>query len=152
MRLGDLLIGQGLATPEEVAAALERQKLHGGRLGSCFVAMGVLRIEQLLAVLRSQQAADAALGLCQRALHRSQLSFGLTHPNTHRAHYNLGRALLAAGQAAEATTHAEAAHSGHHQAFGAGHAWTRDAAQLLANARHAAQRVESSREILAPGA
>ncbi|MBV9521565.1 MAG: tetratricopeptide repeat protein [Alphaproteobacteria bacterium] len=152
MRLGELLIGQGLATHEDIAAALERQQRHGGRLGSCLVAMGVIRVDQLVTILRSQQEAEAALGLCQRALHRSQLSFGREHPNTFRAHYNLGRALLAAGQAAEAATHAEAAHSGHHQAFGSGHAWTRDSAQLLANARHAATRVASSREAAAQGA
>jgi hypothetical protein len=148
LRLGELLIGQGLATPDDVAAALERQKREGGRLGNHLVAMGVLTVDQLLTALRGQQEADAVLGLCAHALERSQVIYGCDHPNTHRAHYNLGRALLAAGRAADSVPHAEAAQAGHQKTLGNSHAWTQESAQLIANARHAAWRVEQARDIL----
>ena len=148
MRLGELLIGQGLATAEEVASALARQQSEGGRLGTYLVAMGVLTVDQLLILLRSQQNAEAALGLCRRTLQRSELIYGRVHPNTHRAQYNLARALLAAGHAEESVPYAEAAQAGHLDRLGNNHAWTHEAAQLLANARHAASRIESSRAIL----
>ena len=148
MRLGDLLIGQGLATPGDIAGAMERQKSEGGRLGTHLVAIGVLTVDQLLTALRSQQEADAALGLCEHTLQRTQLIYGSDHPNTHRAHYNLGRALLAAGRAADSVPHAETARAGQEKTLGNGHAWTQQSAQLLANARHAASRVERAQAIL----
>jgi hypothetical protein len=148
MRLGDLLIGQGLATPEEIAAGLERQNSDGGRLGTHLVAMGVLTVDQLVAVLRGQQQADAALGLCEHTLQRSELIYGHDHPNTHRAHYNLGRALLATGRARDSVPHAETARFGHERTLGKDHAWAQEAAQLVANARHAASRIEQARAVL----
>jgi len=43
MRIGDLLVEEGLASRAEVEAALERQRQHGGRrLGRILVEMGVL--------------------------------------------------------------------------------------------------------------
>jgi hypothetical protein len=138
MRFGELLIGQGLATPEQVAMAVERQRRDGGRLGTHLIAMGVLTIDQLLTILRGQQQADAALGLCERTLHRSTLTYGDDHQNTYRAQYNLGRALLAAGRAAESVCHAETARRGPATALGADHAWTREASHLVATARHVA--------------
>ncbi|HZK91968.1 MAG TPA: tetratricopeptide repeat protein [Stellaceae bacterium] len=148
MRLGDLLIGQGLATLEEVGVAVERQKSEGGRLGTQLVAMGVLTVDQLLTALRSQQEADATLGLCERTLQRSQLTYGRDHPNTHRAQYNLARALLAAGRAADSVSHAETACAGQERTLGTSHAWSQEAAQLVAKSRHAASRVEQAQAVL----
>jgi hypothetical protein len=149
MQFGELLIRQGLATSEQVAAALDRQSSQGGRLGTHLVAMGVLTVDQLLTLLRGQQEADAALELCERTLKRTQLIFGNNHPNTHRAQYNLGRALLAAGRPAEAAPYAEAARAGLERALGNDHAWTLESAQLLANVRQIALRVKDAQPILA---
>jgi hypothetical protein len=61
MRLGELLIGQGLVTPEVVAEALKRQRLEGGRLGNHLVAMGALTVDQLVVALRGQREVGATL-------------------------------------------------------------------------------------------
>jgi tetratricopeptide repeat protein len=147
MQFGELLIRQGLATPEQVATALDRQSSEGGRLGTHLVAMGVLTVDQLLTLLRGQQEADAALELCERTLQRTQLIYGPNHPNTHRAQYNLGRALLAAGRPAEAAPHAEAARVGLEKALGNDHTWTLESAQLLATAHHVVSRVKAASSI-----
>lgn len=144
MRLGDLLLGQGLATQEDIEAALKRQKLEGGRLGNHLVAMGILTIEQLLVALRGQQEVGATVDMCARTLQRWQGMHGASHPNTHRARYSYARALLAAGRAVEAVKHAEAALAGHRATVGEHHAWTDDALQLVADARHAVSARELS--------
>jgi hypothetical protein len=136
MRLGDLLIGQGLCTSADIEAALAHQRRHGGRLGTSLVALGVLTVEQLLDTLRSQQEVGAALQLCARTLQRWEGAYGANHPNTNRARYNLARALLIAGRAADSMVHAEAAFAGHIAALGPDHAWTRESGQLAANVRH----------------
>lgn len=138
MRLGDLLLGQGLVTAEEIEAALRRQREEGGRLGTHLVAMGVLTVEKLLTALRGQQDVDATLAMCARTLQRWQGMHGPGHPNTHRARYSYARALLAAGRATEAVKHAEAALTGHRATVGENHVWTDEALQLVADARHAA--------------
>lgn len=51
IRLGDLLIGANLVTPEQVAKALEYQGQYGGRLGDLLVATGALTQESLDAFL-----------------------------------------------------------------------------------------------------
>ena len=137
MRLGELLIGQGLVSAEDVEAALQRQKQQGGRLGTHLVAMGVLTVDKLLTVLRGQKDIDATLDMCARTLQRLQGTHGASHANTHRARYRYAIALLAAGRAAEAAAHAEAALAGHRATVGEEHTWTGDALQLLADARHA---------------
>ena len=137
MRLGELLVGQGLVTAEDVEAALQRQRQEGGRLGTHLVAMGVLTVENLLVALRGQQEVDATLVMCARTLQRWQGVHGFSHPNTHRARYSYARALLAAGRSGEAVKHAEAALAGHRATVGENHAWTDDALQLVADARHA---------------
>jgi len=138
MRLGELLVGQGLVTPEDVEAALERQKQLGGRLGTHLVAMGALTVDKLLTALRGQQEVGKTLDMCARTLQRWQSMHGPSHPNTHRARYSYARALLAAGRAADSLKHAEAALAGHRKTVGEHHAWTDDALQLVADARHAA--------------
>jgi len=138
MRLGDLLIGQGLVTSDIVDEALKRQRLEGGRLGNHLVAMGALTVDQLLIALRGQREVGATLDMCARTLQRWQGMHGPNHPNTHRARYSYARALLAAGRSGEAVKHAEAALAGHRATVGEHHAWTDEALQLVADARHAA--------------
>ncbi|HXC30110.1 MAG TPA: hypothetical protein VNV38_19305 [Stellaceae bacterium] len=57
MRLGELLVGWGLATPADVATALERQAVQGGRLGEILVAVGILTQEQLASVINATPTA-----------------------------------------------------------------------------------------------
>jgi hypothetical protein len=142
MRLGELLVGQGLLAPEDLEAALQRQKEQGGgRLGNHLVAMGLITVDKLLVALRGQQEVDATLGMCGRTLQRWLSMHGAGHPNTHRARYSYARALLAAGRSAEAVKHAEAALAGHRATVGENHAWTDEALQLVADTRHAASAV-----------
>jgi len=152
MRLGDLLIGQGLVTPEAVAEALKRQRQEGGRLGNHLVAMGALTVDQLLVALRGQREVDATLDMCGRTLERWERTHGRNHPNTHRARFSYARALLAGGRAGEAVKHAEAALAGHRATVGEQHAWTDEALQLVADARHAAAAHEAQLEAAAPAA
>lgn len=51
MLLGDILVGKGLVTRENIDQAVERQKNEGGRLGECLVAMGVISAEDIQAVM-----------------------------------------------------------------------------------------------------
>jgi len=136
MRLGELLVGQGLVTQEDVEAALARQKQQGGRLGNHLVAMGVLTVDKLLMALRGQQEVGATLDMCARTYQRWQTMHGPNHPNTHRARYSYARALLAGGRAPESLKHAEAALAGFRASVGENHAWTDEALQLVADARH----------------
>jgi len=53
MLLGDILVAQGLVTPADVAAALERQQARGGILGDHLVELGKLRPADLEAVMRA---------------------------------------------------------------------------------------------------
>ena len=135
MKLGEILIAQGLATRAEVDKALERQQAEGGRLGSILVAMRVLTVSQLLATLHNQRQIDSALDLCERTLNNWQSTYGASHPSTHRARYNLARALLVAGRAADALPYAEAAYVGHRDGLGRHHAWTVESGTLLTELR-----------------
>jgi hypothetical protein len=142
MRLGDLLIGKGVVTPAQVEIAVQRQRSEGGRLGNHLVATGALTVEQLLGTLRSQQEVETVLRLCRHTLERSERSYGAHHDNTHRARYNLARALLAAGYAIEAVSFAEAALEGHRGTLVRNDPRTRDAEQLVDQVRQAAARAE----------
>ncbi len=53
MLIGDILVAQGLVTPIDVSAALERQRTEGGKLGDNLVMMGKLAPADLAAVLDS---------------------------------------------------------------------------------------------------
>lgn len=143
MRLGELLVGQGLISAEDLEAALLRQKQQGGRLGTHLVAMGMLTIDKLLTALRGQQEVEATLTMCARTLQRWQAIHGPDHPNTQRARYSYSRALLAAGHAVESLKYAEAALAGIRKSLGEDHAWTEDALQLVADARHAVNASET---------
>jgi hypothetical protein len=137
MRLGELLIGQGLVSAEDVAAALERQREQGGRLGNHLVALGCITVEKLVMALRGLQEVGATLDMCARTFQRWQAMHGPNHPNTHRARYSYARALLAAGRAGDSLKHAEAALAGFRKTVGEHHAWTSEALQIVADARHA---------------
>jgi hypothetical protein len=123
MRLGELLVIQGLVTPQDVEAALERQKQEPGRIGTHLVAMGAVAKKKLGSVLPG--------------LLRWQAMHGPDHPNEHRARYSYARALLAAGHRAEALRNAEEALSGYHATVGEKHAWTAEVMNLIAQAQHA---------------
>ncbi|HWB48373.1 MAG TPA: hypothetical protein VG651_04625 [Stellaceae bacterium] len=60
MRLGELLVGWGLATPAQIGAALERQNTLGGRLGENLIALGVLTAAQLASVINSTPSAPSS--------------------------------------------------------------------------------------------
>ena len=51
MFVGDVLVAHGLLTHADVAAALERQKLEGGRLGDNLVALGKIKPEDLESIM-----------------------------------------------------------------------------------------------------
>jgi hypothetical protein len=140
MRLGEILVGRGLVSQEEVDAALARQRAEGGRLGNHLVAMGALTVPQLLTVLRDQKDIDAAIELCERSMAKWQANFGEAHANTSRARCQLARAYLLSGRATDSLAQAEIA-SGHYRAaFGAAHDATREAEQIVAEARQALAR------------
>ena len=66
IRLGDLLIGGGLVTVEDVTAGLERQSQNGGRLGDNLVALGVIEqcaLEAFLKRIPGEPASLEATGL-----------------------------------------------------------------------------------------
>ena len=146
MRLGELLIGQGLVSAEDVVEALERQRLQGGRMGNHLVAMGCITVDKLVTALRGLQEVGATLDMCARTFQRWQAMHGPNHPNTHRARYSYARALLASGRGAESLKHAEAALVGCRKTVGEHHAWTDEALQLVADARHAVTANRHERE------
>src|SRR3954449_11028325 len=51
MRLGDILVAQGIVTPRDVTEAMELQKTQGGRLGDVLIAAGKLKAVDLEAVM-----------------------------------------------------------------------------------------------------
>ena len=53
MLIGDVLVAQGLVTPADVEAALERQRSQGGILGEHLIAMGKLDPADLERVMQS---------------------------------------------------------------------------------------------------
>ncbi len=58
-RLGDILVADGLATQEQLNAALARQKRTGERLGRLLVSEKVLTEAQLVSTLARQFGLDA---------------------------------------------------------------------------------------------
>ncbi len=61
MRLGELLVNDGLITAEQVEAALSRQALHGARFGSNLVELSAISMEDLAKALGRQHHLPAAL-------------------------------------------------------------------------------------------
>ncbi|MBA3818483.1 MAG: hypothetical protein H0X17_06290, partial [Deltaproteobacteria bacterium] len=61
-RLGELLVGAGLLTVEQVEQALRAQVMWGGRLGTNIIELGYLDLDKLAVALGSLHALPAALG------------------------------------------------------------------------------------------
>ena len=59
-RIGELLVAAGLINADDLAQALDWQKVHGGKLGAALVALGKLTDEQLTGGL----AAQLGLAVC----------------------------------------------------------------------------------------
>lgn len=71
MRLGEILVGQGLLDLGDINAALERQLTEGGRLGENLIALGLLTAAQLSAAIHDTPAAPSTVsetGIAQRSL------------------------------------------------------------------------------------
>jgi predicted ATPase with chaperone activity len=61
MRLGDILVAQGLVTEADVAEAMEQQKTQSGRLGDVLIASGKLKAIDLEAVIHGAPAVPATI-------------------------------------------------------------------------------------------
>src|SRR5271156_2768449 len=61
MRLGELLIGRGFVTLDDIDAALHRQKIEGGRLGENLIVLGRLTANQLSQVIDSVPPVPSSL-------------------------------------------------------------------------------------------
>lgn len=57
MNIGDILVAKGLVTRDQVEAALEHQKEHGGRIGLSLIALGALTQDQLDGVINEAPGA-----------------------------------------------------------------------------------------------
>jgi hypothetical protein len=53
-RLGEVLVGRGLITPDQLKKALDAQVIYGGHLGTCLVQLGFLDLDRLGEVLAEQ--------------------------------------------------------------------------------------------------
>jgi energy-coupling factor transporter ATP-binding protein EcfA2 len=56
MRLGEILVAQGVLTAADIDAALQRQQANGGRLGENLIALGLTTAEQLAAAITAVPA------------------------------------------------------------------------------------------------
>mgnify|MGYP001382702639 CR=1 FL=1 len=54
MKLGEILIGEGLLTPEQLQQALDEQKKNGGKIGQIFIDLGFVPEERILFFLQQQ--------------------------------------------------------------------------------------------------
>lgn len=57
MKLGELLVADGLVSEEDIQRASEHQAHHGGRLGEALIELGILTEEQLQSALESAPSA-----------------------------------------------------------------------------------------------
>jgi hypothetical protein len=133
MRVGEILVDLGHASPPQVRTALTRQRQRGGHIGTILVAMGAITVDQLFAALQVQRRKEVAD--CEHTLEHSQAEYGPMHQNTSLAHYDLARALCDAGRAADAVPHAKAAFTGFVASEGYYGNRSRSAARLLFEAR-----------------
>lgn len=140
MRLGEMLVAQGLVSREDVATALARQRKQGKRLGSHLVAMGALTIEQLAEALARQRELEAAVDACARLLRDLQQRHGDLNPATSQAAYELARANFAAGYTDHALTLGEHVLDRYRRSFGFDDDRTREAEQFVAQVRESVER------------
>ena len=71
-RLGELLVRNQHITEQQLAKAIEEQRIHGGRLGSCLVKLGYMKDQELVAFL-SRQYGVPSINLSEVALDESIL-------------------------------------------------------------------------------
>ena len=153
MLLGELLVAQGFVTVADTELALARQKNYGGRIGESFIALGLIAKSTLDGVLRKQHELASAVLNYENLAAKAKQIHGSDHPETNRQRFYLARALIAAGNPAEAVDLAQTALAGHEAALGGDHSWTRESAQLVADALAALNRTTSSDKpgnVLAP--
>ncbi|HEY6838562.1 MAG TPA: ATPase [Geobacteraceae bacterium] len=60
-QLGERLLKEGIVTEKELNAALERQRLHGGRLGQNLVDLGFIKEEELMKFFRATPPAPMSI-------------------------------------------------------------------------------------------
>lgn len=58
-KLGEVLLKEGLITPQQLKEALDFQRANGGRLGSIFVTLGLVKDEAVTSVLSRQYGVPA---------------------------------------------------------------------------------------------
>jgi predicted ATPase with chaperone activity len=78
MRLTEILVGQRLLAVADIDAALERQRLEGGRLGENLIALGMITAEQLASATRDTPVRPRSIsqtGISQRNLLSLLLKF-----------------------------------------------------------------------------
>jgi hypothetical protein len=129
MRIGELLVRQGVVSPADINEAMLRKRSCGGLLGANLVALGRLTPQQLADALNDQREL-AQLGTVERTLAEWERQFGPDHLNTSRARYNLARLRLAAGEAAAALELSRLALTAQHTVLGEQHEWTQATARL----------------------
>jgi predicted ATPase with chaperone activity len=61
MRIGDILVAQGILTAEDVADALDLQRREGGALGACLVQLGRVSQEDIERVIRTPPRAPQSI-------------------------------------------------------------------------------------------
>ena len=61
MRLGEILVEQGVLTAADIDAGLERQQANGGRLGENLIALGLATAEQLASAMHAVPAIPRTL-------------------------------------------------------------------------------------------
>ncbi len=61
MRIGDILVAQGLLTPEDITAALELQRKDGGSLGDCLAQLGKVTMEDIERAVRAPPKAPRSI-------------------------------------------------------------------------------------------
>jgi hypothetical protein len=146
MHLGELLLARGLVTNSDVESAVERQEKLGGRIGENLIALGAITRKTLDAALREQYELAKAILAAEDLLTKSKRINGDAHPKTNRVRCLLAVALTTGGRAAEALGVARTALTGHQEALGADHPWTKDSAQAVADALAAIESAASPGE------
>src|SRR3970040_842141 len=54
VKLGELLLKENMATPQQLQEALSHQKMNGGKLGKAFVSLGYVKDEEITSLLSRQ--------------------------------------------------------------------------------------------------
>ena len=126
----------------ERALAIHEEVLAPGR------ADAATSLNDLAFVLwRDQRDFAGARPLFERALAIYEKALGPKHQSTNRARLSLFRFLLLIGPPTATLALSEAALAAHDNAFGPGHAWTKDSARVTADALDALGRTEEAKAL-----